>query len=174
MRSGFLSAGLIALAAVSGLAQAEDKPKPQCDGRYAASGAANIAACTAALKEPGLRDDDRATMLNIRGNNYDFTKQYDLAIADYSDVIRLKQPVLLEYAYANRGLEECRKGLCADALADYEQALRLDPDNDYARYGRGIARLRSGDAKGGKADIDAVNARGDDTAEIYVQIGMTP
>ncbi|HTT97011.1 MAG TPA: tetratricopeptide repeat protein [Rhizomicrobium sp.] len=153
---------------------AGDDRKPHCDSRFAASGPANIALCTAELNAPGLSDNIRAMLLNIRGNNYDFTRQYDLAIADYSEVIRLK-PSFLGYAYANRGLEKCRKGQCAGALIDYNEAIRIDPDNTYALYGRGVARVRSGDTAGGHADIDKVNAEDNgDTAKLYVQIDMTP
>jgi tetratricopeptide (TPR) repeat protein len=110
--------------------------------------------------------------LNIRGNNYDGLKQYDLAIADYSNVISLLPD--FAYGYANRGLDKCRKGDCKSALADYDKAVSLSPENDWARYGRGIARIRSDDFAGGKADILAVNSRGWDTAAAYRQIGMTP
>ena len=52
--------------------------------------------------------------------------------------------------------------------------MSINPENVWARYGRGIARFRSDDFVGAKADISAVNSRGWETAAGYRQIGMTP
>ena len=42
-----------------------------------------------------------------------------------------------------------------EALADYEQALVINPQYPSALYGRGIIRTRKGDLAGGGADIAA-------------------
>jgi hypothetical protein len=41
------------------------------------------------------------------------------------------------------------------ALDDFSAALRFDPKLASALYGRGLARLKSGDKAGGNADISA-------------------
>jgi len=109
---------------------------------------------------------------NIRGNTYDKLKKYDLAIADYSEAIRLLPD--FEYGYANRALENCRKGDYRAALPDYDQALRIRPDNAYALYGRGVARIRSGDTAAGNDDLAAATHIDPETPALYRQIGMEP
>jgi tetratricopeptide (TPR) repeat protein len=111
-------------------------------------------------------------ILNIRGNTYDALRKYDLAIVDYTEVIRLLPN--FEYGYANRALEQCRKGNYRAALLDYDQALRLNPKNAYARYGRGIALRRSGDTVRGNAEIEAASQFDSGIAAVYKQIGMVP
>ncbi len=133
---------------------------------------ANVANCTARLASSNLSARDRAMTLNIRGNTYDALHKYDLAIADYSEVIRLLPE--FEYGYANRALVYCRKGNFQAAISDYDHALRLNPKNVYARYGRGVALLRSGDATGGNAEIKTALESEPEIANVYRQIGMTP
>ena len=153
---------------------APDKPKViPCDSAYGKSSEANIRSCTAELAKPGLTEIDRAVLHGVRANNYFDLKQYDRAIADYSETIRLSH-VNLDYAFANRGLAKCASGDCKAALADYDAALRVDPKNSYARYGRGVARLRSGDSIGGNADILQARSEDPDVERLYRQIGMTP
>jgi lipoprotein NlpI len=133
---------------------------------------ANIRRCTARLQITSLSTEDRAMTFNIRGNNYDKLKKYDLAIADYTEVIRLLPK--FEYAYANRALVKTRKGDFIAALLDYDQAVRINPKNSYAVYGRGVARLRSGDIPGGNADIAAAIRADPGIAALYREIGAAP
>ncbi len=109
---------------------------------------------------------------NKRGNTYDALKKYDLAIADYTQVIRLLPS--FEYGYANRALEYCRKSNYIAAVADYNKALRVNPKSSFALYGRGVARLRSGDTVGGNADLATANLKDPGMANVYRSIGMTP
>jgi tetratricopeptide (TPR) repeat protein len=117
----------------------------------------------------GLRAIDAA---DVRGNNHDAFKQYDLAIADYSVVIRLWPD--FSYAYTNRALEECKKADCQAALSDYDKALKMNPDSTYERYGRGVARLRLGDKVGGTADILQAKSNDPDVEDLYHEIGFEP
>jgi lipoprotein NlpI len=132
---------------------------------------ANILRCTAKLESLDLSTRDRAMVFNIRGNTYDALGKYDLAIADYTEVIRLLPDFV--YGYANRALEQSRKGNYRAALLDYDQALRINPKNAYARYGRGVALFRSGDSVHGNAEIEAATKSDPDIAAVYKQIGMT-
>ncbi len=60
-----------------------------------------------------------------------------------------------EYRFERRGTIHFRKNLLDKALADYEQALVINPQYPSALYGRGIIRTRKGDLAGGGADIAA-------------------
>ena len=46
----------------------------------------------------------------------------------------------------------------AGAIASYEQVLAQEPHSAWARYGLGLARIRSGLVDAGKADIAAAKA----------------
>ena len=51
------------------------------------------------------------------------------------------------------------------AIADFDAALELVPDNASSLYGRGLARLKKGDTAGGNADIKAAQAIKADIAD---------
>ncbi|HJU26005.1 MAG TPA: tetratricopeptide repeat protein [Rhodanobacteraceae bacterium] len=53
------------------------------------------------------------------------------------------------------------------AIADLDATLAIHPENAGARYVRGLARTRSGDAQGGAADIAAARAKKPDVAKDY-------
>jgi hypothetical protein len=58
------------------------------------------------------------------------------------------------------------------ALADYEAALKIDPRLPGALYGRGMARLRKGDKKGGETDIAAAKAMRPEIEAIFARYGI--
>ena len=60
------------------------------------------------------------------------------------------QEVALTY-----GMRAFQHGEYKDALDRFEEAVRLDPDDGTARFWLGLARLKTGDAKGAAADIGA-------------------
>ena len=60
--------------------------------------------------------------------------------------------------FDHRGDAYFQLGNWAQAISDYSQALTMSPDYAYALYGRGMAKLRSGDTDGGTADINAALA----------------
>lgn len=72
-----------------------------------------------------------------QGNEYFEKKDYDKAIAAYSEVIRLKP----DYApaYTNRGAAYERKGDCDRAIKDHDMAIRLKPNFALAYTNRGVA-----------------------------------
>ncbi len=162
---------LLAILGACGLdSQAEEATR--CSTRQAEYDEANIRRCTARLALPGLSNEERAMTFNARGNNYDELKQYDLAIADYSEVIRLLPK--FEYGYANRALEKYKKGEFQAAVADYDHALIVNSKSLYALYGRGLARIKAGNAIGGKADLATANQQDPNMASVYRSIGITP
>ena len=132
----------------------------------------NVKACTAALAEPKLTPADRAITFNIRGNTYDALGQYDLAIADYEEVTRLRPDLAM--GYGNLGLEYCRKGDFKAAVAQFDEALKRSPDYSFAMYGRGVALSRLGQVDAAREQLDKVNKVDPEIAAVYRQIKMEP
>lgn len=58
------------------------------------------------------------------------------------------------------------------AIADYENINRLDPEAADGLYGRGLVKLKKGDAAGGKADIEAAKRIESDIAEQFEKMGV--
>lgn len=55
---------------------------------------------------------------------------------------------------ANRGFVRLRLGAFDKAIADFDDALKLQPKSARALYGRGVAKIQTNRAKGGESDID--------------------
>lgn len=87
-----------------------------------------------------------------RGDEELARKEYDKAIADYGMAAKIAPhaaaPALVSLGYALQ-----LKGANAQAIESFDTALKLDPQNAYAFYNRGSAKLAAGDAAGGNADI---------------------
>ena len=58
------------------------------------------------------------------------------------------------------------------AIADYDQALGEYDDLTLSLYGRGLARLASGDTAGGNADLTAARQGEPDIANIMARLGV--
>ena len=61
----------------------------------------------------------------LRGNAYREKGEFDLAIADYTEVIRLTPS--LPQGYHDRGVAHRLKGDREHAIADFQQAVRIAP-----------------------------------------------
>jgi formylglycine-generating enzyme required for sulfatase activity len=81
-------------------------------------------------------------------------------------------PGNLAVAYQNRGLTYLRLGQFDKAIADYDNALRLDPKQATSLYGRGLAKRRKGDQGGGDADIAAAKALRPSIADDFAAQGI--
>jgi tetratricopeptide (TPR) repeat protein len=107
----------------------------QCDNKgNVYSPAMMLTACTAAIESGRWRGK---AAYNNRGNAYFAKKDYDRAIADYTEAIRLDPKYAL--AYSNRGTAYKAKGNYDLAIADYTEAIRLDPEDALAYFKRGNA-----------------------------------
>jgi hypothetical protein len=93
------------------------------------------------------------------------------ALADCDTSLKL-QPDMAEFL-EDRALVHLRLGQVNDAVADYNAAMAKTADPS-ALYGRGLARLRSGDAADGQADIASATAADPKVAIVYAQYGLTP
>jgi tetratricopeptide (TPR) repeat protein len=85
---------------------------------------------------------------------YDDKGDYDRAIADYAQVIRLDPKHAFAYSY--RGSAYRHKGEYDRALADFDQAIKLDPKSVYAYNNRGNVYFLKGEYDRAIADYDQV------------------
>jgi len=76
----------------------------------------------------------RAEMFFLRGRAYDRTKKYKLSLADHSMAIELNSDVS-DYLF-RRGMAHWRLDDEDKAVSDISNAIRLDPENALAYYGR--------------------------------------
>jgi tetratricopeptide (TPR) repeat protein len=59
-----------------------------------------------------------------------------------------------------------------EALADYSSALRLSPSRASSLYGRGLAKLRSGQAADANADLSAAAALNPKVKDDFARYGV--
>ena len=99
-------------------------------------------------------------------------KQLQAALDDCTKAGSLspKIPQILAY----RGFVHLKLGQFDKALADYDAAFALTkiPDNADWLYGRGVTKVRKGDAAGGNADIERARTIKADIAEEYAKYGI--
>src|SRR5216117_727816 len=92
---------------------------------------------TRAIESGDLPHPDLFFAFNNRGNAYAGKRDYDRAIRDYSEALRLNPKYAA--AFRNRGRALVHKGDYDRAIADYNEAARIDPEDPHALIGRGIA-----------------------------------
>lgn len=101
-----------------------------------------VVSFTEALKDTGLSNDRRASLLNDRGVAYMRSGQPKLAIDDFNQAAQL----FPEYAaiYNNRGNLLLSLGLVKEAIKDFDRALVLAPGYASAYNNRAGALMRQG------------------------------
>lgn len=119
---GWLGAAL-SIALFCTTAQAADQAWEDCIGNYPQR---SIEGCTKVLERgPRANAGTRAIAYNNRGFTYFEMREYDRAIADLDEAIRLDPK--LAAAYNNRGLVYHRKGDHSRGIEDINESVRLDP-----------------------------------------------
>src|SRR5215216_1032015 len=111
-----------------------------------------------------------APIYYFRGNGYLFNNDYDRAIPDYNEAIRLK--IKEPDAYYNRSIAFNIKGDYDRAIADCDEAIKLKPDDPYFYFSRGYASLKKGDYDRTIADYDKVISLKSDYAPAYNNRGI--
>jgi tetratricopeptide (TPR) repeat protein len=125
-----------------------------------------IADYTAAIK----LDPNDATLLNLRGVAKAGFRHYDRAIEDYDAALKLKPDDAA--ALRNKADALLAKGELERALEGYELALKVNARDAGALFGRGLIRMKNGDAAGGKADLAAARRIQPFVALEFAQLGV--
>ena len=152
-RMTLYAAGAAALLASAALAQ----PSPDWTACIASQQDpdAGIRACTAIINSGRERGRNLAIAYNNRGDGYWEKNDFDRALADYDQAIRVDKSYAT--AYVNRGLVWRDKGDLDRAITDYTQAIRLNPKSAFAFNNRGLAWRFKGDLNRAIADYgDAI------------------
>jgi len=109
---------------------------------------------------------DDATIFFYRGTAKNDLKDYQAAIADYDEAIRLN-PELAE-AFNNRGNAKSALEDYQGAIADYDEAIKLNPELAEAFNNRGISKFNMKDNPGAIADFDeALRLKPDDAGALH-------
>jgi tetratricopeptide (TPR) repeat protein len=89
---------------------------------------------------------------NLRGSAYYDKGEYDIAISDFNDALRIGPPSGL--IFHNRGNAWRAKGEYAKAIADYDASIKAGPPSAFSWQNRGISKRALGDLDGALADIN--------------------
>jgi tetratricopeptide (TPR) repeat protein len=76
--------------------------------------------------------------------------------------------------FDSRALVKLRLGRAAEALSDYEEAIRRDPFPPHYLYGRGLAKLRLGRRDEGLTDVALARSRDPDLVAEFAGYGLDP
>jgi lipoprotein NlpI len=99
--------------------------------------------CTRAIQSGALSGAGLAITFNNRGNAYQSKADYQRAIQDYDEAIRIDPDSAL--AFNNRGSAFQHMGNYARAIQDYDQAIRLNGSFPLSYNNRGRAHHLNGD-----------------------------
>ncbi|GGI29270.1 hypothetical protein GCM10010987_53570 [Bradyrhizobium guangdongense] len=99
-----------------------------------------------------IRLQPSQAVYNLRGSAYYDKGDYDIAIADFDDALKLGPPSGI--IFHNRGNAWRGKGDYAKAIDDYDKSIRADPRSAFSFQNRGIAKEALGDPDGALADIN--------------------
>jgi tetratricopeptide (TPR) repeat protein len=94
----------------------------------------------------------------------------DLAVQDYSAHLELEPRS--QYGLELRGALYFRARQYDRALADFAQALVVNPSSPTALYGRGLVKQMTGDTRGGDEDIETAKAMRSRVAEQMAERGV--
>jgi tetratricopeptide (TPR) repeat protein len=104
-------------------------------------------------------------------------EQYAEAIPDLDQAIRMEPGFAQEYkslladAFVHRGADRQNLGRDEQAIADYTEALRINPENVYAYLNRGRIYFHRGDDEGAIADFTSVLRREPKRTDVRVSRG---
>jgi tetratricopeptide (TPR) repeat protein len=150
---------------IGALAPAVAQTQQQIDWCSGSGGAApdlQISGCTAVIQSGKYTGKNLAIAFNNRGVGYYKKQDYDRAIADYDQAIRV-DPLPGVAAddrgrtgtnvYNNRGYAYFAKKDHARAIADYDRAIKVDPKDPLVYNNRGLAYSDTGEFDRAIADF---------------------
>jgi tetratricopeptide (TPR) repeat protein len=109
-----------------------------CEAEDAVTVDQRLDGCSAVIKAGRDKGEKLAEAFNNRAIGYRLQGEYDRAIQDYNQAIKLNPKFAA--AYINRGVVHDSKGDYDRAIADYDQAIKLKPSAE-AYFNRGNANL---------------------------------
>ena len=139
---------LLALAASPAAAQ-KNRDFRACDSK--SNTETRMAVCTRAINSGLFRGKQLAINYNNRGWAYNDKGDYDRAIADLSEAIRLDPQ--LAFAYQNRGMSYIGKRDYNRAIADFSDVIRLNPKGAGGYSGRARSYVMKEDYDRALADL---------------------
>jgi tetratricopeptide (TPR) repeat protein len=102
-----------------------------------------IVGCTALIQSGSYAGARLAKVFTFRGSAYGWKQDYDRAIADFDQAIRLDPN--LAAAFGSRGEAYRNKGEYDLAMQDYNEAIRLNPNDPASFNNRGIVSRQKGE-----------------------------
>jgi tetratricopeptide (TPR) repeat protein len=127
---------------LAGAAHAQTAQERQwCEGEEEATIDQRIDGCSAVIKAGREKGEKLAEAFGKRGLAYRLKGEYDRAIQDYNQAIKLNAKSAA--AYNNRGVAYDHKGEYDRAIQDYDQAIKLKPSAE-VHFNRGNAYLGKG------------------------------
>ena len=123
------SAFILAIAALPTAVFGQTPNQSETQACYTQTGDAAIAACTRAINSGALKGKDLAGPLLYRGSAYKQKDDFDRAIADFSEAIRLDPEG--PFGYGQRGLTYFQKRDFDHAIADLSKFIALNPGRQY-------------------------------------------
>jgi len=102
-----------------------------------------VSGCTVAIQSGRWRGKGLVWAFQDRGLAYYDKRDYDHAIADYDQAIKLDPKNANAFKF--RGLAYYRKQDYFHAIADFDEAIRIEPGNAEAFYQRGTAYVQKKD-----------------------------
>ena len=147
IRGDIISFAILSVTAVlSSSASAQTQQQLNwCNGKDGATPDLAIKGCTAVIRSRNQSKKNLAVAYYRRGRAYHNKSQYDRAIEDYNQTIKLNPKSAR--AFSNRGLAYARKSQHDRAIKDFDQAIRLSPKEASAFSNRG-------DVYGKKGQLD--------------------
>jgi len=125
-----------------------------CNGVGSISLDLQISGCTALIESGAPMPQGLAIAYNIRGNAYSKNNEYDRAIHDYDESIRLNPNYAK--AFNNRGIAYQKKGEYERAIEDFNEAIKLNPDYAIAFANRAETYQKNGEYDNAARDYDEV------------------
>ncbi|MCK1394840.1 tetratricopeptide repeat protein [Bradyrhizobium sp. 1] len=102
-----------------------------------------IAACTSVLESGKFGERGVIRARFNRAGAYNKKGAFELAVADYSELIKLYPRNV--YAYYSRAYSYHQLGELERAIADYGEVIGLNPKDQRAYYNRGVSYCKKGD-----------------------------
>ena len=123
---------LLSLGGVAGAQRSMLKNIELCNGVDRTSPDIQIDACTSLINSGKQTPQTLVIAYNNRGNAYVAKGEYDRAIQDYDQSIKLSPTY--SKAFNNRGVAYQKKGEYDRAIKDFDESIKLNPD-----YGNAFA-----------------------------------